>query len=423
MIDKPNYSSRWDKRRLGDVAELNPKAIKGILPNDLEVDFIPMRLVEEKTGGIAEPEKRRFNSVKQGYVSFTKNDILFAKVTPCMENGKIAIVHNLNTNIGFGSSEFHVIRVSEQILNSFLFYFLIRDKFRSEAAANMTGAVGLRRVPKQFLENYILPLPTIQEQNAIVTRIEELFSELDAGRRQLESVKEQLKTYRQAVLKSAFEGKLLNKGRNKNTPQKGWSWKRLGELIDSVEYGSGAKSEDIGKIPVLRMGNIQNGIFDWSDLVYTNDEDEISKYLLRHNDVLFNRTNSPELVGKTAIYKSEKAAIFAGYLIRINVKEELLNHEYLAYYLNSPFAKNYGSTVKTDGVNQSNINGQKLKSYPIPYCDLQQQKLVVEEIETRLLASKMLLDTIEQVLSQTEALKQVILKHAFEGKLVKTQTN
>lgn len=101
----------------------------------------------------------------------------------------------------------------------------------------------------------------------------------------------------------------------------------------------------------------------------------------------------------------------------------MLNHDYLAYYLNSPFARNYGSTVKTDGVNQSNIIGQKLKSYPIPYCDLQQQKLVVEEIETRFLASKKLLDTIEQVLSQIQALKQSILQQAFEGKLVKTQTN
>ena len=164
------------------------------------------------------------------------------------------------------------------------------------------------------------------------------------------------------------------------------------------------------------MGNIQNGIFEWSDLAYSSDEDEICKYLLRNNDVLFNRTNSPELVGKTAIYRDEQKAIFAGYLIRIN-QYDVINAKYLNYYLNSFTAKMYGNMVKTDGVNQSNINGKKLCSYPFPLCTPEEQELVVKEIESRLSVCDKIEQTVNESLQKAESLRQSILKQAFEGGL------
>jgi len=429
MIDLNTIPRHWEKVSIREISKKNKYSIvDGPFGTQLKVhEFvaqgIPLVEMQNITADKFIPHFRRFltdekyEEVKRSEA--VPGDIILSKTGSL---GYVAIIPK-EINKAIITSRLAKISVDwSKIKADFLLSYLIylRNNGFWEKIAKGTTMKVLNI--KQIAET-IIPLPPLPEQQLITEKIEKLFNELELGRRQLETVKEKLRLYRQAVLKFAFEGKLLNKDRNNNIPQKGWSWKRLGELVNSVEYGSGAKSEEIGKIPVLRMGNIQNGRFEWSDLVYTNDDDEISKYLLHHNDVLFNRTNSPELVGKTAIYKSEKAAIFAGYLIRINVKEELLNHDYLAYFLNSPFAKNYGSTVKTDGVNQSNINGQKLKSYPIPYCDLQQQQLVVEEIEKRFLASKMLLVTIEQELSQIEALKQSILKKAFEGKLVKTQTN
>lgn len=168
------------------------------------------------------------------------------------------------------------------------------------------------------------------------------------------------------------------------------------------------------------MGNIQNGRFDWSDLVFTSNDDEIPKYLLKKNDVLFNRTNSPEWVGKTAIFKGERTAIFAGYLIRINRIEALIDANYLTYFLNSPDAKIYGNSVKTFGVNQANINGTKLKTYPLNICPLEEQRRIVEEIESRLSVCDKLEETITATLKQSEALRQSILKQAFEGKLINT---
>lgn len=266
--------------------------------------------------------------------------------------------------------------------------------------------------------DYEIPVPPLETQHAIVSKIEELFSELDQGIADLKTAQAQLKVYRQSVLKHAFEGKLTNKNVKEGELPEGWEMKTIGDVSYNVEYGSGAKSKKEGKIPVLRMGNIQNGIFDWEDLVYTDDDNEIEKYLLKKNDVLFNRTNSAEWVGKTAIYKGERPAIFAGYLIRINRKEELIDAQYLTYYLNTKKAKEYGNSVRSFGVNQSNINGTKLKTYPIPLPSLKEQHLIVQEIESRLSVADKVEESIQESLQKAEALRQSILKKAFSGELV-----
>lgn len=165
------------------------------------------------------------------------------------------------------------------------------------------------------------------------------------------------------------------------------------------------------------MGNIQNGQIDWSDLVFTSDQAEIEKYHLKGNDVLFNRTNSPAWVGKTAIYNGERPAIFAGYLIRINYLP-IINPHYLTYYLNSHTAKKYSNLVKTDGVNQSNISGSKLCTYPFPMTSSAEQVEIVSLLNRRLSICDSLEDAIYKAIQESVALKQSILKKAFEGDLI-----
>ena len=205
-----------------------------------------------------------------------------------------------------------------------------------------------------------------------------------------------------------------------NLPQlpESWAWEKLGWMTCGVEYGTAAKSMKSGTVPVLRMGNIQNAKFDWTDLAYTSNDDEIAEYLLRDSDVLFNRTNSPELVGKTAIYRGERPAIFAGYLIRVNQIRTVVKSQYVNLFLNSDVARQYGNSIKTDGVNQSNINGAKLSNYPFPYCSIEEQREIVSILEKTL---SLLDDTegdISQELQQAAALRQSILKTAFAGQLV-----
>jgi type I restriction enzyme S subunit len=202
----------WKWKKISELAEVNPALPnKENIDKNLEVQFIPMKLVEEIINKIHLTETRKFSDVLKGsYTPFIDNDIIFAKVTPCMENGKIAIVHNLKNGIGFGSSEFHVIRCSAEILNKYLYLFIVQDNFRQKAQRAMTGAVGLRRVPKQFIENYFIPIPsTLAEQQRIVSEIESRLSVCDKIEESIATALQQAEALRQSILKKAFEGKLV----------------------------------------------------------------------------------------------------------------------------------------------------------------------------------------------------------------------
>ena len=168
---------------------------------------------------------------------------------------------------------------------------------------------------------------------------------------------------------------------------------------------------------MLRMGNItRSGTIDYSDLVYSSNEDDITKFSLQYNDLLFNRTNSSEWVGKTAIYKAEKPAIYAGYLIRI--RTFVVCPDFINYVMNSPYHRDWCNQVKTDAVNQSNINAQKLSKLQIPIPPFDEQKRIVEEVQKWFA----LIDDVEQnKIDLLETIKQVktkILDLAIHGKLV-----
>lgn len=244
----------------------------------------------------------------------------------------------------------------------------------------------------------------VSEQQRIVTILDAAFADIATAKANAK------KNFQNA--RALFESYLMSVLTSKR-----WKWQTLGELCNRVEYGSSEKSKSEGKMPVLRMGNIQNGKLNWDNLVFTDDEDQIARYELKHNDVLFNRTNSPELVGKTAIYKSERPAIFAGYLIRIHRKDDVLDADYLNYFLNSQIAADYGKTVVISSVNQANINGAKLKGYPIPVPTLEQQRDIVSQLDALGLETQRLESLCQQKLTVLDELKKSLLHQAFSGQL------
>ena len=159
----------------------------------------------------------------------------------------------------------------------------------------------------------------------------------------------------------------------------GWKWCKLEDIVCELKYGTSEKSSSVGKIAVLRMANLTNwGTIDYSDLVYSSNDEDIKQYSLKKDDLLFNRTNSSEWVGKTAVYKEERPAIYAGYLIR--VRPILISSDYLNYVMNSSYYRNWCYNVKTDAVNQSNINAQKLSQLMIPVPPLKEQERIIIEI-------------------------------------------
>mgnify|MGYP001352672074 CR=1 FL=1 len=292
------------------------------------------------------------------------------------------------------------IRCRNGLDADYLFYQLLGMQGR---IAGKEGAV-FASISKAEIEALPIVAPHLSEQRRIVAILDEAFEAIAIAKANAEK---NLQNAR-AIFENHLQSVLLSTQ---------WEWRTLGELCDDVEYGSSAKSKKEGSIPVLRMGNIQEGKLDWENLVYTDDKAEIKKYLLKKNDVLFNRTNSPELVGKTAIYRGEMPAIFAGYLIRIHRKEGLLDADFLTYFLNSQIAFDYGKTVVTSSVNQANINGTKLKGYPIPAPSLSEQQAIVAKLNRLAEETQRLARIYEQKQAALDALKKSLLHQAFSGTL------
>jgi type I restriction enzyme, S subunit len=200
----------WVSETLSKLCDINPKLPNKQYESNLEVTFLPMKRVSEIVNRIDVSEVKTFSEVRKGFTPMIDGDVIFAKITPCMENGKIAVVHSLKNGIAFGSTEFHVFRCKESVLNTYVFHFLVQERTRYTAEENMTGAVGQRRVPKKFLEDYKIAIPSnIEEQQKIVEEIESRLSVCDNIEESIEQGLQQAEALRQSILKKAFEGKLV----------------------------------------------------------------------------------------------------------------------------------------------------------------------------------------------------------------------
>lgn len=261
-------------------------------------------------------------------------------------------------------------------------------------------------------------LPPIAEQQRIVVRIENLFAKLDTAKEKIQDFADNFKFRRAAVLHKAFTGELSKQWRNLHGIGMD-SWKQLSvsALCHSLKYGTSKKSEKSGRVVVVRMGNLQQGEIDWSNLAYSNDKEDIEKYKLKEGDVLFNRTNSSALVGKTSIYRGGYPAIYAGYLIKLDYKRDIITGDFLNYALNTNHAKDYCNLVKTDGVNQSNINAKKIGAYVIPVPEIEEQTAIVEVLDKFFEKERQAKEFAESVLEQMETIKKSILARAFRGSL------
>ena len=443
---------------LSQAVEVNPKIDRSALHDDLDVSFVPMAAVEALTGGIDVSTIRKYAEVKKGYTHFRDGDILFAKVTPCMENGKMAIARQLINGVGFGSTEFHVLRPRAGVDARYIYYFVSSQTFLKEASGHMTGAVGLRRVPSAYLEEQLIPLPGIEQQREIVAELEKQFSRLDEAVANLQRVKANLKRYKASVLKDAVEGRLVpteaelarREGRSFETGEQllqrilevrrsgwqgrgkykvpvaqdmnelfalpdGWTAASVEQLTSLVEYGSSARTnEDSAGVPVLRMGNIFNGELVFDNLKYLpTDHDEFPKLFVEPGDLLFNRTNSPELVGKTAVFKgAAQPFAYASYLIRIRVVNGYAP-DFLAGFLNSSHGREWVKRVVTQQVGQANVNGTKLQALVVPLPPCVEQRRIVSELERRLSLISGVKSEVDANLNRAQALRQAMLMKCF----------
>ena len=335
--------------------------------------------------------------------------------------------------------------------------FVNSPPFRSEIASLQAGSTR-KRISRGNLATILLPVPPLAEQQQIVAEIEKQFTRLEAGVAALRRVQANLKRYRATVLKAACEGRLvpseakLAKAENRKfetgeallarilTERRkswhgrgkykepaapdiaglpslpaGWAWATVEQLSSRVQYGSSAKTnEDSAGVPVLRMGNIQDGKFDFNKLKYLpHAHEEFPELLLAKGDLLFNRTNSAELVGKTAVFKGDPdPCSFASYLIRVRTSSGVLS-DFLGYFINSVFGRAWIAGCVSQQVGQANVNGTKLQALAIPLPPLAEQTRIVAEVERRLSVVEELGSVVTADLHRATRLRQSILSSAF----------
>jgi len=390
----------WPTKTLGEVLQ-KTETVNPLQSPRKEFEYIDVSSVSNTAFQIEVTQRLKGKDAPSRARKLVRaNDILFATIRPTLQ--RIAIVpEHLDKQVC--STGYFVLRPKPGIDHRFIFYALFTEDFTGQMESLQKGA-SYPAVTDGDVRAQVIPVPPLPEQQRIVNLLDEAFDGIATAKASAEKNLENAR----AIFESHLQSVLLNKK---------WKWKTLGEVCDNVEYGSSAKSKKEGKVPVLRMGNIRDGKLDWDNLVYTSDDEEIEKYLLKHNDVLFNRTNSPELVGKTAIYKSEMPAVFAGYLIRIHRKDDLLDGDYLNYFLNSQIAIDYGKTVVISSVNQANINGAKLRGYPIPLPSMSEQRTIVKKLDGLQEETQRLASVYERKLAALEALKKSLLHQAFTGNL------
>ena len=456
----PLLPEGWMWTELREITEINPKLNFNGIRDNTEVTFLPMKSVGELTGHIDLLIIKKLSEVKKGYTSFSDGDVLFAKITPCMENGKVAIVHDLKNGIGFGSTEFHIIRPTESVLRYFLFFFLIQEDLRKDAQRHMTGSAGQLRVPVTYMQQIPIPLPPLAEQQRIVAKIEELFSELDAGVEALKKVRAELKRYRQAVLKYAFEGKLTEEWRRKhkdevpssepnhmhgiivltdvgaglkpaptinNTANKlhelpeGWVWTRLGKITEQIETVNPKLEPDkeFIYIDIAAIDNGQQKIVNPKRYFWKNAPSR-ARQRIKNGDILFStvRTYLKNIAIINDTYDGQIAS--TGFCV---IRPSISVNTKLMFYL-----------VQTDFFLNPLIQIQRGTSYPavresdvfdrvIPLPPLSEQHQIVSEIERRFSVVDEVEKTVGACLQQAQRLRQSILKRAFEGKLVPQDPN
>lgn len=375
-------------------------------------------------------------------------------------SGSLGRTHYINDK--FIASDLCFILVPKKGLKiDLMFYYRLFNSLRlnivkktatgtSKLAINRTN-FGLYKIPYFDYDHQVLFSGKIEKMNEISSNFESAFDQ------QLSF----LKKLRQSILQEAIEGKLTADWRNKNPdlisgenhasklletiklkkdklikegkiknpkPLKpitddeklfvlpeGWVWCKLGDIACGFDYGSSLKSKKSGKVPVLRMGNIKNGNIDWSNLVYTDNCDEINKYMLKEKDLLFNRTNSRELVGKTALYEGRQKAIHAGYLVRFYMLGGI-SSLYVNYVMNSFLHRKWCNKVKTDAIGQSNINATKLRSFKFPLPSFLEQKIIDDRVKKLMSMIDDLKKQVTERKEQSEMLMKSVLKEAFEGK-------
>ena len=351
---------------LGEVCTVNPRRREGSLPPDLPVSFVPMAAIDQRWGEITDPEDRPLAEVARGYSSFQTGDVLFAKITPCMENGKVALAGELTNRIGRGSTEFFVLRPAAAVLGDYLFYYLRQARFRAQAKQYFTGTAGQQRVPKSFMENALIPLPPLDEQRRIVAtlnraaKIERLHAQAT----------ERLREFVPALFLKMFGDPTHN--------SKGWQTARVGDVCEVQGGLQVTRKRAVHPLtaPYLRVANVLRDklVLDEIKSIRLTERELQRVRLLKGDLLIVEGHGNPGEIGRLAVWDGSIATcVHQNHLIRVRPDPAIVLPSFACAYLNSSSGRLHllrqGKT--TSGLNT--ISASDVKSCPVfvPPIELQ----------------------------------------------------
>lgn len=361
---------------VGDICQINPKKseLSGVQLTT-KVSFVPMQDMGAQTVSFTPQQVKELSEVREGaYTYFRNDDVLLAKVTPCFENGKAGVARELENGIGFGSSEFYVLRPSERVIPEFLYYMVTSDRFHNEATAQMTGTGGLQRVPRAVLESFQIPLPPIETQREIVAEIEVYRKIIDGARQVVENYRPRLRL----------------------EPE--WPKVELSSVARLIN-GRAYKQEELlneGLVPVLRVGNF----FSNRGWYYSDLELEPEKYC-EAGDLLYAWSAS----FGPRIWTGPRA-IFHYHIWKIETFESV-DKKYLYYLLEADTEK-----IKAEGngiaMAHATKGGMEKRLFPVP--DLAVQRKIVEELDRE----QALVNANKELISCFEAKIKVAVERVWD---------
>ena len=463
----------WVWCKLEEVVQINPRHLSNIVPDDLEVSFVPMAALDEDYWMLRDKRTRPFGEVKKGYTHFAEGDVLFAKITPCMENGKAAIARNLVNGIGCGTTELHVLRPEMGIPSEYIYHYVHQESFRERAAASMTGTAGQLRVPVKFMREVPIPLPPLPEQRLIVARVEALLEQVRKAKEALDKVPPIMKRFRQAVLKKAFSGELtagwrkehLNlepagellkriqherkrryeeevrraKAEGRKPPKKPkhlemepldtsdlpelpeeWVWVRIGDIETFIGSGitpRGGKSNYLSRgIPFIRSQNVWPEGLKLDDIVYISEEQhkKMSRTKVQPYDVLLNITGAS--IGRATYVPENFTEANVNQHVCIIRTSSNVYHKFLSGFLNSPFGQDQIFSTQA-GVTREGLNYNQIRKLRVPLPPLEEQHEIVRRVEALFKFADEVEKRAEEARKRVERITQSILARAFRGEL------
>lgn len=406
----------WVWVRLGDVNKYISKSVNPISEPDkiFELYSVPS-MVDNYPEIIAGSD---IGSSKQ---SVCKKDVLLCKINPRIN--RVWKVSQFTDNELIASSEWIIIR-NNHINENYLMYCFQSKYFREFMLSNVSGVGGsLMRAQPKYVQTYPIPLPPLSEQQRIVERIEELFAKLDEAKERLQEVADSFAVRKAAILHKAFTGELTKQWRRKNgVSDESWEESNLGSFIacgpqnglykPKSSYGDG--------IRIIRIDAFYDGVIEqWDELKRLRlDENEIECYSLNLNDILINRVNSMQYLGKSALVRELKdICVFESNIMRLSVDESRIYPEFLISFLNSQMGLNELRKNAKQAVNQASINQQDIKNVIINLPALSEQHEIVRLIDDLLARERAAQQATEQALVSIDLMKKSILARAFRGEL------